>query len=230
MRRRQAPARPVSNSYRPGVTSSGRSRRRTGCSARRCRRRGTGPCGSCRRRDRRRRCTAPRTRSRGGRRRSTAAVRIVGVTSGISPSLVCRVGHVVGSPRDQRVDLAALDAPLEDQLAGTRRTSGTPARRSGTRRRSRRSGSTSGMPLFSARCSSRIVLVAGAPQPPIVRFTPPFSVVLGDQRAGLGLRHQDRRAGVLQRSDAVQHRRCRGPRASSAGRAAGSRRSGIRPA
>jgi hypothetical protein len=29
--------------------------------------------------------------------RSTAAVRIVGVTSGISPSLVRRVGHFVGS-------------------------------------------------------------------------------------------------------------------------------------
>ena len=62
------------------------------------------------------------------------------------------------------------------------------------------------MPLFSARCSS------GSSSWPVVRSAAERPVhaavqlVLGDQRAGLGLRHQDRRAGVLQRADAVQHR------------------------
>ena len=62
------------------------------------------------------------------------------------------------------------------------------------------------MPLLSARCSSGSLFVPGRAQPADRPVHAAVQLVLGDQRAGLGLRHQDRRPGVLQRADAVQHR------------------------
>ena len=58
---------------------------------------------------------AARTRPRACRIRSTAAVRTVGATSGSSPGRAPR--PAIGNRRDHGIDLAALDHPLEHQLA-----------------------------------------------------------------------------------------------------------------
>ena len=126
----------------------------------------------------------------------------------------CRFGHVVGRPATTGSISRPCDAPLEDAACRRGRTCGTPARRSETRRRSRRSDRRA-----ECRCSARDAPRGRLRGPvrrsvPIVRFTPPLQRVLGDQRAGLRLRHQDRRAGVLQRPDAVQHAVARARRAS----------------
>ena len=77
--------------------AAGPSRRRTARWAPACRRRGTAPCGSCRRRARRRRYTGTASDTHRFPARSTAAVRTVGRTNGSSPSAARRFGHVVGS-------------------------------------------------------------------------------------------------------------------------------------
>ena len=104
--------------------------------------------------DRRRRCTARRKKSRGGPLWSTAAVRTVGRHQRDFAFARLPLRPRRRQAGDDRIDLQTRDTAFEDQRAVAVVFAERPARRPETRRRSRRDGSTSGIPLLSARCTS----------------------------------------------------------------------------
>src|SRR5262249_45491000 len=107
-------------------------------------------------------------------------------------------------PADHLVDFTPLDAALEQQLALAivfleHRLAGLKHEHEPAVWIDERNAAV------EREVQLAILLVTGAAQVADGAVRYPAQRVLGDQAAGLRLRHENRRAGVLQRADAVEH-------------------------